>query len=148
MYLTFSGAGTIQSYQRDSTPVEGTRNALEKDLGTNCREHQGVEGRSYIMRIIKEEWRNIKPSRLRYHREVRGGLGEGWIQSLRTELEPEVQCLLGKDWKEEAEKYIHRLEEEEKKRCPNTTKERGEGERNQEGENAKEEERKTEENAN
>ena len=79
---------------------------------------------------------------------MRRGLGEGWIQSLRTELQPEVRRLLGEDWKEEAEKYIHRLEEEERKRCPNTTKERGEGERNQEVENTKEEERKTEENAN
>ena len=82
----------------------------------------------------------MKPSILRYHRELRGGLGEGRIWSLRTELEPEVRCLLREDWKEEAEKYIHRIAEEKKKRRPNTTKERGEGERNQEGENLKEEE--------
>ena len=130
----------VHNYQRDSMPDEETRNALEKAVGTNWREDQGVKGKSYTMRIIKEEWRNIKPIRLRYHRELRGGLGERRIQSLRTELEPEVPCLLGEDWKEEAEKYIHRLEEK-KKRCPNTTKDRGEGERNQEGENAKEEER-------
>ena len=130
----------VQNYQRDSMLDEETRNAPEKGVGTNWREDQGVEGRSYIMRIIKEEWRNIKPSILRYHRELRGGLGEGWIQSLRTKLELEVWCLLEEDWKEEAEKYIHRLEEK-KKRCPNTTKDRGEGERNQEGENAKDEER-------
>ena len=36
------------------------------------------------MQIIKEELRNIKPSILRYHMELRRGLGEGWIQSLRT----------------------------------------------------------------
>ena len=100
------------------------------------------------MRIIKEEWRNIKSNILRYHRELRGGLGEGWMQNLRAELEPEVWCPLGEDWKEEVEKYIRRLEEEEKKRCPNNTVEREKGERNQEGENAKEEERRTEENTN
>ena len=53
----------------------------------------------------------MQTSILRYHRELRGGLGEGWIQSLRTELEPEVKRLLGEDWKEVAEKYIHRQEE-------------------------------------
>ena len=59
------------------------------------------------MQIIKEESRNIKRSILRYHRELRRELGEGWIQSLRPELEQAVQCLLGKDWKKEAEKYLH-----------------------------------------
>ena len=132
----------VHNYQRDSTSDEETRNALDKAVGTNWREDQGVEGRSYIMRIIKEEWRNIKPSRLRYNRQLRRGLGEGWIQSVRTELKPEVWRLLGEEWKEDAEKYICRLEEEENKRCPNTTKERGEGERNQESKNAKEKERK------
>ena len=52
----------------------------------NWRENQGVEGKSYIMLLIKEEWRNKKPSILRYQRELRGGLGEGWIQNLRAEL--------------------------------------------------------------
>ena len=60
----------VQNYQRDSTPDEETRNALEKAEGTNWREDQGVEGRSCIMRIIKEEWKNITPSILRYHREL------------------------------------------------------------------------------
>ena len=134
----------VHNYQRDWTPDKETRHALEKGVGTNWREDQGVVGRSYIMGIIKEEWGNIKPSFLKYHRELRGGQ----IQNLRTELEPEVRRLLGEDWKEEAEKYIHRLEEEEKKRCPYNTVERGEGERNQEGENTKKEERNTEENMN
>ena len=66
----------VHNYQRDSTFDEEARNVLEKAAGTNWRKDQGVEGRSYIMGIIKEEWRNIKLSRLRYHREVRGGLGE------------------------------------------------------------------------
>ena len=69
------------------------------------------------MRIIKEEWRNIKPSILRYHKELRRELREGLIQSLRTELEPALQRLLGEDWKEESEKYLHKLEEEERKMC-------------------------------
>ena len=49
----------VQNYQRDSTPDEVTRNALEYAVGMNWREGQGVEGRSCIMRIIKEEWKNI-----------------------------------------------------------------------------------------
>ena len=63
---------------------------------------------------------------------------------MRTELEPTVQRLLEEDWKELAEKYLHKLEEEERKICHNATKERGEEERNQEGEDKKEEERKPE----
>ena len=43
---------------------------------------------------------------------------------MKTGLEPAVQCLLGEDWKEETEKYFHKLEEEERKMCHNTTKER------------------------
>ena len=120
----------VHNYQRDSTPDEETRNALEKVVGTNWREDQGVEGRIYIMWVIKEEWRNIKPSILRYHRESRGGLGEVRIHNLRADLEPEVWCLLGKAWKEKAEKCICRLEEEENKRCSNNTVERGEGVKN------------------
>ena len=110
----------------------------------NWREDQGVEGRICILRIIKEEWKNVKPSVLRYHRELRRELGEGWNQSLRTELEPAVQRLFGEDWKEVAEKYLYKLEEEERKMCHNATKERGEEERDQEGEDKKEEERKPE----
>ena len=61
---------------------------------------------------------------------------------MRTELEPAVQSHLG----EETEKYLHELEEEERKTCQNTTKERGEEERDKKGEDTKEEERKPEEN--
>ena len=49
----------VHNHQRDLTPDEETRHALEKVVGMNWREDQGVEERSYIMRIIKEEWRNI-----------------------------------------------------------------------------------------
>ena len=52
---------------------------------------------------------------------------------MRTELEPAVQCLLGEYWKEVAEKYLHKLEEEERKMWHNAPKERGEEERDQEG---------------
>ena len=62
---------------------EKTRNVLEDTVGMNWREDQGVEGRSCIMQIIKEDWKNIKPSVLRYYRELRRELKEGWIQSLR-----------------------------------------------------------------
>ena len=137
----------IQNYQRDSTPDEETRKTLEYTVGINWREDQGVEGRRCILQIIKEEWRNVKPSVLRYHLELRREQGEGWIQSLRTELEPAVQCLLGEDWKKVAEKYLHKLEEEERKICHNTTKERGQEERDQEGKDTKEEQRKLEESA-
>ena len=71
----------------------------EKRPGVCCRDElerrPGVEGRSCIMQIIKEEWKNIKPSVLRYHKE------------LRRELKAAVQGLLGEDWKEEVEKYLH-----------------------------------------
>ena len=112
----------VQNYQRDLMPDEETRNPLEYAVGMNWREDQGVEGRSCIMRILTEEWKNIKPSILRYHRELMRELEEGWIQSLRTELEPAVQRLFRQDWKEEAEKYLHNLKEEERKMCHNTTK--------------------------
>ena len=46
----------VHNYQRDSTPDEETRNALEKIVGTNWREDQGVVGGSYIMQVIKEGW--------------------------------------------------------------------------------------------
>ena len=39
----------VQNYQRDLTPDEETRNALEKAVGISWREDQGVEGRSCIM---------------------------------------------------------------------------------------------------
>ena len=86
----------------------------------NWREDQGVEGRRCILGIIKEEWKNVKPSVLRYHRESRRELGEGWIQSLRTEIKPAVQRLLGEDWKVVAKKYLHELEDEARKMHRNT----------------------------
>ena len=61
----------VQNYQRDSTPDEETRNVLEYAVGMNLREDQGVEGRRCILRIVKEEWKNVKPSVLRYHRKLR-----------------------------------------------------------------------------
>ena len=122
----------VQNYHRDSMPDKGTRNTLDYAAGMNWREDQGVEGISCILQLITEEWKKIKPSILWYHRELRKELGEGWIQSLRTELKPAVQHLLGEDWNEEAEKYIHKLEEKERKMCHNT-KERGKEERDQEG---------------
>ena len=66
---------------------------------------------------------------------------------MRTELEPAAQHLLGDDWKEMAEKYLHTLEEEERKMCHNAIKERGENKIDQEGEEEKEEEWKPEEDA-
>ena len=98
----------------------------------------GDRGRRCVLQIIKEEWKNVKSSVLRYHRELRREQGEGWIQSLRTELEPSVQCLLREDWKEVAKKYLHKLEEA-REIYHNTTKERDqEGEDKKEGESKKE----------
>ena len=71
---------------------------------------------------------------------MRGGLEEGWIQNLRTEIEPEVWRHLEEDWTDEAKKYICKLEEQEKEKSLNNTIERGVGKRNAEGENTKEEE--------
>ena len=58
---------------------------------------------------------------LRYHQELRIELSKEWIKSLRTKLEPAVRCLLGDDWKEVAEKYLHKLEEEAREMYHNTT---------------------------
>ena len=88
----------------------------------NWREDQGVVGRSYILRIIQEGWRNLKPSFLRYHRGLRGELEVGWIQNLRIELEPACQHLLGEEWRNKAEEYIRILEEEEQKKGPHNPK--------------------------
>ena len=52
----------VKDYQRDSKPDAETRCALEEGVGASWREDQGVVGRSYILRIIKEEWGNLKPS--------------------------------------------------------------------------------------
>ena len=45
----------VKDYQRDSEPDEETRHILEEGVGANWREDQRVAGRSYILRIIKEE---------------------------------------------------------------------------------------------
>ena len=76
------------------------------------REDKGEEGRKCLLRIIKEEWKSVKPSIPRYHPALRRELGEGWIQILKTELEPTIQNILGEGWKEVAGKYIDKLEEE------------------------------------
>ena len=94
----------VKDYQRDSKSDEDTRHILEERVEASWREDQGVVGRSYILRIIKEEWGNLKPSVLRYHRGLRGELGVGWTQNPKTELEPAVQHLLGKEWRVKAEK--------------------------------------------
>ena len=60
------------------------------------------------------EWKSVKQSVLRYYRMLRRELGADWIQSLKTELEPEIKKLLGEGRKEGAVKYINKLEEEEK----------------------------------
>ena len=44
---------------------------------------------------------------------LRRELGEDWIQSLKTELEPTVQKLLGEGQKEDAWKYTDKQETEE-----------------------------------
>ena len=71
-------AELAKDYQRDSEPDKDTRRILEERVGASWREDQGVVGRSYILRIIKEEWGNIKTSVLLHHRELRGELGVGW----------------------------------------------------------------------
>ena len=59
--------------------------------------------------IWKIKYQNIKFKLLFLKRGSE--LGEGWIQGLKTELEP-VQRILGEGWKEVAEKYIDKLEDE------------------------------------
>ena len=85
----------VQQYQRNSRPYEETRAVLESCGGMAWREDTGEEGRKSIQQVIKEEWKSVKPSVLRYHRALRRELGEELIQSLKTELEPNVQKLLG-----------------------------------------------------
>ena len=46
---------------------------------------------------------------------MRGELGVGWTENMKIELEQAVQHLLGKRWRDKAEKYISRLEEGEQK---------------------------------
>ena len=82
----------VQQYPR---PNEETRAVLESCGGMAWREDTGEEGRKSIQQVIKEEWKSVKPSVLRYHRALRRELGEELIQSLKTELEPNVQKLLG-----------------------------------------------------
>ena len=53
----------------------------------------------------------MKLSILRYHRRFREEIGEDWMQSLKPELDPGVQKILGEGWKENAKKYIEKLEE-------------------------------------
>ena len=145
----------VKDYQRDSKQDEETRRALEEGVGASWREDQGVAGRSYILRIVKEEWGNLKPSFLRNHRGLRGELGVGWIQNLKIDLEPTVQNLLGEEWRDEAEKYIRILEEEEQMRGPLDPKEGREEEgkpedkvNEEEEQRNKEEEKKSEANWN
>ena len=66
----------VEDYQRDSEPDEETRHILKEGVGAGWREDHGVVGRSYILRIIKIEWGNIKPSFLLYHRRLRGKSGQ------------------------------------------------------------------------
>ena len=56
----------------------------------------------------------MKPSIPRHHQRIREEVGEDWMQSLKPELEPDVQKTLGEGWKESAKKYMDKLEEEEK----------------------------------
>ena len=61
----------VEEYQRDFEPDGETRRIIEERVGASWREDQGVAGRSYILKIIKEEWGNIKPTSLRIERRTR-----------------------------------------------------------------------------
>ena len=68
----------IQQYKRSAKPDIATKNILEFWGGENWRENK-VEGmQRCILRIVKEEQKRINQSTLRYHHELRVGLGEGW----------------------------------------------------------------------
>ena len=103
----------VKDYQRDSKIDKDTRHILEERVGASWREDQGILGRSYILRIIKEECGNIKPGVLLHHRQLKGEIGVGWTQNLKIEPEPAVQHLLEKEWRDREEKYISIIEEEE-----------------------------------
>ena len=45
----------VKDYQRDSKQDKETRRALEEGVGASWREDQEVVGRSYILKISKEE---------------------------------------------------------------------------------------------
>ena len=77
---------------------------------------------------------------------MRGELGVGWIQNLKIDLAPEVQNLLGEEWRDKVEKCIRILEEEEQKRGPLGLEEGKEKEgKPEDNVNEEEEERNTEE---
>ena len=70
-----------QQYQQNLRPDEETRGVLESCGGEALREDMGKEGRKCILRIVREEWKSLKPSLLRYHPELSKELGERWIHS-------------------------------------------------------------------
>ena len=67
----------VQQYQRNLRPEKETREALESCGVIAWREDKGEEGRKCILQIIKEEWKSVKPSVLRYHPALRRELGDG-----------------------------------------------------------------------
>ena len=69
----------VQQYQRNSRPDEETRAVLESCGEIAWREDTGEEGRKSFLRVIKEEWKSVKPRVLRYHQAFRKELGEDWI---------------------------------------------------------------------
>ena len=71
----------VKKYQRNLRPDAETKEALETCWGLDWREDKGEEGRKCILQIIKEKRESVKPSKLRYHQELRTGLGKEWIQT-------------------------------------------------------------------
>ena len=63
----------IQQYQQSGRLVTETKDILEFWGGENWREDKGEEMQRCILVIVKEEWKILKPSILRYHQELRMG---------------------------------------------------------------------------
>ena len=68
---------------------------MESSGETAWREDTGGKVKRNILQVIKEKWKSVKPSILRYHQTLREKQREDWMQSLKPELEPGVQKILG-----------------------------------------------------
>ena len=52
-------------------PDEETRTVMESSGETTWREDTGEEVKKNILRVIKEEWKSVKPSVPRHHQRIR-----------------------------------------------------------------------------
>ena len=83
--------------------------------GEEWREEKWEEMRRCILLIVKEEQDRIIPSFLKYHWEMREGLGEGWIAGVKPGQIKYLIRILGEHWREELARLRQKQEKEKKK---------------------------------